>query len=257
MHHIGPLLNRLTHRTVNTSLCLNSPIQVLSGEDAHTKSRLSGTPRSGWSLARIPEMAIPNFRQDRRSRCPVARPYPRSRYGASCMTPASREAEETWASGKRQGDLLCKGATPRRGRVIDSGERAQAFGRSCSRKLGGHSCHSTKVDAPDALCALVPEVLRGQTIPAAGLGFRQRVGGRVMCSRIYPCANSSTQECCSMSPPRVDQPLGEGRRRWPPARVPVFVSRLAGLGLIFAELSLRHHGASRTPRAIAVRGEGG
>ena len=52
---------------------------------------------------------------------------------------------------RRQGGLLCKGVTPRRDRGIDSGERGQVFKRGCGGKLGGHSCHPRKVEAPDAL----------------------------------------------------------------------------------------------------------
>ncbi len=54
----------------------------------------------------------------------------------------------------------------------------------------------------------------------------------------------------------MDQPLGEGRRRWPRLRAPVLVSRLAGIGLIFAKRSLRYDGTSRRRQATAPRGEG-
>ena len=54
----------------------------------------------------------------------------------------------------------------------------------------------------------------------------------------------------------MDQPLGEGCRRLPRLRVPVFVSRLFGIGLIFAKRNLRYHGTFRRRRLMAVRGEG-
>src|SRR5512139_4140470 len=71
-------------------------------------------------------------------------------------------------SERGQGGLLCQGVTPRRDRGIDSGERDQAFGRGYGGKLGGHSCHPRKVEAPDALCAPVRKPFGGRpSLPPA------------------------------------------------------------------------------------------
>jgi hypothetical protein len=68
----------------------------------------------------------------------------------TCCDPMARVRE---VCPRRVSGQVCKGATPRRGRGIDSGELGQAFGRGCGGKLGGHCCHPRKVEAPDALCA--------------------------------------------------------------------------------------------------------
>jgi len=50
-----------------------------------------------------------------------------------------------------RGSEVC--STKAHSRGIDSGERGQVFGRGVGGKLGGHSCHPRKVEAPHALCA--------------------------------------------------------------------------------------------------------
>ena len=51
-------------------------------------------------------------------------------------------------------------------------ERGRAFERGCGGKLGGQSCHLRKVEAPDALCAPVPNAFGGRSSlpPAPDLG---------------------------------------------------------------------------------------
>src|SRR5512139_2589715 len=68
----------------------------------------------------------------------------------TCCNPMARVRK---VCPRRVSGQVCKGATPRRGRGIASGERGQAFGRGCGGKLGGYCCHPRKVEAPDALCA--------------------------------------------------------------------------------------------------------
>ena len=74
-------------------------------------------------------------------------------------------------------------------RGIDSGERGQACRRGRGGKLGGQSCHPRKVEAPNALCAPVPNAFGGRPSlpPPAPAGFVEMYGGQCPPEKFLPC----------------------------------------------------------------------
>jgi hypothetical protein len=92
------------------------------------------------------------------------------------------------------GKEVCSAKT--HGRGIDSGERGQVFERDCGGKLGGHSCHPRKVEAPDALCAADhPCPRRWPVLHSRKPGI---LGSRTL-RRTDKYASGPVPQCCGMA----------------------------------------------------------